>query len=107
MVSKPILGSQIEVIPNSVWIYQQSWNGKPLPYWYTRIVLPEYIDNRSHRNQAIRKSTRKKNKEEAKLWATDRYHEMCGNQKLGMPAPIAQRQLRVALITGIRRWPGL
>ena len=86
MSSQPIPNSQIEIIPNSVWIYRQSWNGKPTPYWYARIVLPEYMENRSHRNQAIRKSTKKRNQTEAAIWARDTFHEMCGNQKLGMPA---------------------
>ena len=82
--NRPLLDTYDEVIENAVWIHQQTLDGKLSPYWYARIRLPEEIGSR--KRQDVRKSTRKKNKEEAKLWATDRYHEMCGNQMLGMPA---------------------
>ena len=72
MSSQPIPDSQVEVFPNSLWIYRQSWNGKPTPYCYARIVLPDYVESRSHRNQAILKSAKKTDRTEAEIWARER-----------------------------------
>ena len=84
MSSKPIPNSQTELVENAVWLYQQSWKGKPVPSWYVRIRLPDHIDSR--KRQDVRRSSGKANLEEAKIWAKELYYEMCGNQKLGMPA---------------------
>ncbi len=82
--SSPLPDSVEEVVENSVWIHRQTLDGKISPYWYCRIRLPEEIDTRIR--QDVRKSTRKADKDEAKVWATNLFHEMVGNQKLGMPA---------------------
>ena len=83
MTSKPVPHTQTEILEAAVWVYQQEWNGKVLANWYCRIRLPETIESR--KRQEIRRSTKKPNKEQAAQYAVDLYHEMAGNQKLGMP----------------------
>ncbi|MBI06839.1 MAG: hypothetical protein CMM54_07665 [Rhodospirillaceae bacterium] len=83
MSSKPLPNSQTEIVKDAVWLYQQAWNGQILPNWYARIRLPQEIESR--KRQDVRRSTKKESKDEAAQWAIDLYHEMCGNQKLGMP----------------------
>ena len=83
MTSKPVPHTQTEILEAAVWVYQQEWNGKVLANWYCRIRLPETIESR--KRQEIRRSTKKPNKDQAAQYAVDLYHEMAGNQKLGMP----------------------
>jgi integrase len=83
--SRIITDTLDEVVEGSVWVHRQMLAKGESPYWYTRIKLPEYIESRNSKAQYIRRSTKKRSQQEATQWAIDLFHEMCGNQKLGMP----------------------
>ena len=81
--SQPLHDTYDEIVEGSVWLHRQMLEGQISPFWYAKIKLPDRIESR--KRQEIRRSTRKRSKQEATQWAIALFHEMSANQKLGMP----------------------